>query len=352
MTTQQWVFIEPDDVWMFRDSKPFTAGESFFARSMFPPQPGTVQGMIRTHYYHRTGQIIGGADSMGDMRVTGAFLARKAGDQQTVERLYPLPLDVLHGAAPRRLAPARQRDFDTDLDANWRPLVPVTETGDTPSKPEVGDLWLDQANFDRYLAGTDFTPIPEDDLYQFEDRTGLALDYRRRAGRESQFYRASFVRPCPEVGLLVGVAHPDQIFETDTGTLAVGGESRMGRYQIVPLVASLPKVPSGRIKLILLTPAYFNGGWQPAAGWQHWLGTNARLISAAVGKPGAFSGWDYANKCPKVLRHFVPAGSVYYFENAMMPEAPLTETPDSEADYGAMGYGAFAAAQWDYVDNT
>jgi len=42
------VAIRPIDVWLFRDGKPFTAGEDHAAETLFPPSPFTLQGAIRT----------------------------------------------------------------------------------------------------------------------------------------------------------------------------------------------------------------------------------------------------------------------------------------------------------------
>jgi CRISPR-associated protein Cmr3 len=63
------------------------------------------------------------------------------------------------------------------------------------------------------------------------------------------------------------------------------------------------------------------------------------LVSAVIGKPLAISGWDVANKRPKPLRHYVPAGSVYYFENATWKDTQFTESPEGEAQFSQMGFG-------------
>jgi CRISPR-associated protein Cmr3 len=42
------IFIEPSDVLLFRDGRPFSAGEGHRARSIFPPYPSTIQGVIRS----------------------------------------------------------------------------------------------------------------------------------------------------------------------------------------------------------------------------------------------------------------------------------------------------------------
>jgi hypothetical protein len=49
---------------------------------------------------------------------------------------------------------------------------------------------------------------------------------------------------------------------------------------------------------------------------------------------------------PKTLRHYVPAGSVFFFENAEVSGKPFTETPPDSLDHGAIGFGTFAAGTW------
>jgi CRISPR-associated protein Cmr3 len=100
------------------------------------------------------------------------------------------------------------------------------------------------------------------------------------------------------------------------------------------------------VKIVLLTPAYFSDGWQPERGdWSEWV-NGGKLVSVAVGKPHLISGWDVANNQPKPLRHYVPAGSVFFFEDAEVTNKPFTETPRDSLDHGAMGFGAFAVGSW------
>jgi len=358
--TLQWVFIEPVDVWMFRDSKPFTAQESFYARSLFPPQPGTMQGVIRSHYYALTGQIIGSSTDMGGLRLIGLFVARRDKNER-VTVYVRAPLDLLaragEGGKPttgRRLLAAKQMKFKTDLDDHWRPLIVAErEKGATAQKADDAEYWMDEAALTAYLSDP-LAPVElvkASQLYEREERVGLALDVKRRANQSGYFYRASFIRPCSDVGLLVGIDYRQPLF-TGSGALNIGGESRSGLYQVLDGY-EFPKrmASSGRLKIVLLTPAYFSDGWRPAGGdWSPWLGPKARLISAAIGKPQAFSGWDLQRNQPKPLRHFVPAGSVYLFEDADVPSISFTETPTGEADFGAMGYGAVAVGTWDSAD--
>jgi len=360
----QWVFIQPQDVWMFRDSKPFTAQQSFNARSQFPPNPQTLQGVIRSYYLESQGtdwqayaqgteraslyKAVGSAGtkdgkyapSMGDLQIQGPYIAKKD-DTGKVEIFVHAPLDLVYHAENKDyalLSPTQNSGFVTGgVFDSWQPL-----TSPIGYKHKEG-VWLNQNQFTTYLAGK--APqgklTEQDDLFLYEDRIGLGLDYGRRANVESLLYRAKFVRPCDDVGLLVHVNL--DIFQGGNGYLRIGGESRSGRFSVVD-DSTLPQtITTGTIKVVLMTPAYFTDGWQPANGdWSAWVGQGARLVSAVIGKPLDISGWDVANNRPKPLRHYVPAGSVYYFEDANWQNNPFTESPDGEAQFDQMGFGCVA----------
>jgi CRISPR-associated protein Cmr3 len=49
------LFLEALDVWLFRDGRPFDAGSDHRARSLFPPYPTVIQGVIRSHQVVVTG---------------------------------------------------------------------------------------------------------------------------------------------------------------------------------------------------------------------------------------------------------------------------------------------------------
>lgn len=360
----QWIFIQAHDVWMFRDSKPFTAQQTFNAKSQFPPNPQTMQGVIRSHYLEAQGvdwhayaqgtadaslyKMVGSAKtkngqytaSMGDLHIRGPYLARQSTDG--FEQVIPAPLDLVYHAVDNKyeLLSLTNKAFLTGgVSDNWKPLHAPT------GYKHRDDVWLSQSQFMTYLNGDvptgDF--ICQDDLFTYEDRIGLSLDYGRRANRDEHLYRAKFVRPQDNVGVLV---HINQDFFAGNGYVRIGGESRSGRYQVIDKFSPPTNITSGNLKVVLMTPAYFSGGWQPQnADWSHWIG-QGRLVSAVIGKPLAISGWDVAHNRPKPLRHYVPTGSVYYFENAEWQGKPFTESPIGEAEFDQMGFGCVAVGTY------
>ena len=91
--------------------------------------------------------------------------------------------------------------------------------------------------------------------------------------------------------------------------------------------SKLEELNTGKIRMVLATPAIFSKGWLPG-----WLDSetlegipprlkddekfNLKLISACTDRWRPISGWSVEAKSrgPKAIRRMVPAGSVYFFE--------------------------------------
>ncbi len=367
--TGQWLFIQAQDVWMFRDSKPFNAQQNFVAHSQFPPNPQTMQGIIRTHYlesqgvdwkayaagrerealYTAVGRPQGDNQppSLGELRIQGPFVAQKDSEnkESPIQRLLPAPVDLLYNSETKQFATMTLRgaaQFATSgVPSNWQPVFHPDKEGFAPAPG-----WLTEKQFSDYLKNGLATGELYERVFEYEDRIGLGMSHARRAAETSLLYRARFVRPHPGVGLLVQV---NQTLFQAGGYLRIGGESRAAHFELLNNYPLPENHTRGNLKVVLLTPAYFDGGWQPTAGWSQWMGGGS-LVSAIVGKPMAISGWDVANKRSKPLRHYVPVGSVYYFENARYTDEPFTQTPANrgypEPDFGAMGFGCVAVGSW------
>src|SRR5256885_15272384 len=101
------IFIEPTEPLLFRTGRPFDAGESNFAESIFPPTPETMQGAIRAMIAANTTlvnsamsiaarfstdtltKLIGNQSSYGRFHITGLSLGKRMKEDGSVERLFP-----------------------------------------------------------------------------------------------------------------------------------------------------------------------------------------------------------------------------------------------------------------------
>lgn len=376
-----WIFIEPSDVWLFRDGRPFSAGEEHVARSLFPPSPLTVQGALRSvilghsnvewsRFRDRDGsqaqavaQKIGyppnedAEGTLGSFGMAGPFLA--APKEGKITRFTPLPSNIREVKDEDRfvqLAPTRGINFEANWPVHppsWAPLWSPEEAnlGKTEGAP-----WLSEGALQNYLNNDSFEVTERDKLFTSEPRFGIGLDYAVGRPEESLLYQAEFIRPDAGVGLLVRLKE-DFHLPAKTGMLQLGGEARAARYREVassdlnvnPGLAE----PSQRLKLVFLTPAYFKEGWLPANGdWSSFFGdAPVRLVAASIGSPTLVGGWDVARRQPKPMRSYVPAGSVYFFESDSpipIPSGPITETPLGDLDRDLLGFGQVAIGTWDW----
>jgi CRISPR-associated protein Cmr3 len=339
------IFIEPSDVWLFRDGRPFAPNERGRAVSLFPPTPQTIQGVLRSARLAHSGEPfdyrqwsdtlkaeIGQPDDFGALRLRGPLVARR--EDNDVRRFFPLPQDVTKlkvnesQEAWHVLSPRPDPNLQTNFPhGDLQPLMP-SAIGE-PTKFDIG--WLNESGVLAYLRGTapsNDDMVKSDALYGHEARFGVQIDSYPKRPAEGMLYQVEFVRLKEKVGLLVEV---EGVNLPGSGLLQLGGEARAGRYMSVDCdwalaqeqrKQSLQQMSDGkmRFKLYLATPAIFKRGWLP-----EWIdaqtltskhnGVEVKLITAAIGKRQAIGGRDIARgDVQRSMRRAVPAGSVYFFE--------------------------------------
>jgi len=370
-----WLWLEPLDVLLFRDSRPFAGGESHRARSLFPPNPLTFQGAIRALLLSRelAGNGLsfadyrrflrskalgreedianlknletivsrwGDATSFGSLRLRGPFIAKRG--PEGLEVFFPLPLDVFLLAdvsakerEPALLAPLEHTWKEPpSFNGPWIPsLMPLWTLKEVE---EATGYWLTIEGMKGYLLGEDGQRWLSEGrtIYSREPRFGIKIQRGTRTVEQGMLYMAEFIRLKRRAGFLLelGAEQGEDLLRPlgDSGLLALGGEGRAARYERLSenplrevkenLKERLKANSEGKplLKLYLAMPAVFRNGWKPDFLNRDLCGTvngvEIRLIAAAVGKPLHLGGWDLALGRPKPLRRAVPPGSVYYFQ--------------------------------------
>lgn len=375
-----WYFIQPSDVWFFRDARPFGIGEAHHTTSLYPPAPTTVAGALRSAVLGRSNvswqayvdntpeaaevqAVIGSKDRLSNtFALRGPFLAYR--ENGRVMLYSPMPADVYQASIDREgihwfraYRPAKQAPFSTKWgDVALHPLWPPKGE---PQDEVEGDWWLSDISLEFYLKDQEaFTAQRQEDFLHGEPRLGIGMDYKVKRPKEDMLYTASYIRlddRSGQVGLLIWAN--DELGLPEQGWLQLGGEARAARYEKIdddPLAKfqRLPQPATG-VKLLLLTPAYFDGGWKPKDNnWDALLGvTGAQLKAVALGKPLFLGGWDLARKGHKGMHAYVPAGSVYYFEIAQgiaHIHKPFTQTPKGALAHDRLGFGQAVLGVWDW----
>lgn len=349
------LFIEPVDVWLFRDGRPFSAGSDHRARSQFPPYPTVVQGAFRSHYLvvqdidlHDPDAIrdaVGTATDYRDLRIKGPFVAKR--ENGKVMRYFPVPFDaVQRGGQLQSLVPQDKEG------AGIRSSAPTPRLLWDDGQPEKrkGEQWLSESELLHYLDGSSVTPVLAEDLFRRESRFGIGLDDDTRTTRQEEggglLYEVEFIRPCENVGLEVEM-HGLPGWPS-SGVMRLGGEGRAGRFGAsnAPAWPAFPDPLPDRFKVYFATPAYFTDGWRPAS-WNGFFDGNVRLIAAAVGRYESVGGFDLAKGDHKPARRYVPAGSVYYFECLEKSRVRQELVNQAITDVGAeIGFGQIIIRRW------
>jgi CRISPR-associated protein Cmr3 len=361
------VFIEPTDVWLFRDGRSFRAGEDHWARSLFPPTSNTIQGVIRSKVLFDSGvdltayangapeaqvlieQIGGPGVSDGTLRIRGPFLGRW--ESGKVVRYYPLPVDLVqekksglyHGLTPLKGASFR---------ANWPDNVPLVPLWAELDEYEEARGWVREDALRAYL--TEGVPpsakvvLPDRYFYTGEPRFGIRMERTAHRPDDGYLFEVEYVRVQEGAGLDVEVEGIPR-WEPKQGVLGIGGEARAGYYQVLDepaLAFPFPQSLGPRFKVYFATPAYFRQGWHPAD-WGTWFQGDVRLVAAAIDRARRIGGWDIVRNEHKPIHAYVPAGSVYFFKSegqVIYSQEPVTE------EGGEIGYGQVFLGTWEYIE--
>lgn len=386
------IFIEPTEPLLFRTGRPFNAGESNFAESIFPPTPETMQGALRAmiaiqwdkaqpnpigrlnEIFKQPGikDLIGTGNIYGRFRITGLTLGHRREDKK-VERLFPAPIHIIQaiiqadqGTATKRirLRPGKPSGQLSNIPEGKQLLFPDLNGEKTAGKSEPLNGWLTLQDLRVALSTTgnlaEMQVIPASDIYERESRLGIGMNNTTKTTQEGYLYQVQMIRMQPDYGFIVDIGlgkdveggreelpygenlmseqeTRDKLTFLKQGWLTLGGEQRAAYFEVLEpeLIAeesAMGQTPQGNL-VYFATPAYFKDGWLPKT-------PNilpAAPITAAISRYQPIGGWQLepgnAGGSSKVTRRCVPAGSIYFFDKLVSVTQPLTE-------YGwQIGYG-------------
>jgi CRISPR-associated protein Cmr3 len=318
------ILIEPNDVLLFRESKPFLAGEGHLARSVFP-LPQAIAGAIRSkilvdsNFSDEAKKFVGFKAEEPEFEILGLFIFKG-------EEYFPTPLDV-----------AEAKGIDSYFFVEPLPLKKWNRfifKGKTIHFKRVGGF-LSYKHMVDYLKGSlkesELEDIVKEDLIKRESRVGIKLRDAKTT-EEGFFYKAEFLRFGKNVKLSVWFRENGEKvkeFLGEKGLIKLGGESRFAKFEfdnknpLDELEKAWDEIKQGinrrkRFKLYVATQLLIRNGnsytWSVKALLEKDLNISIKNVYSLIGKPLTFSGWDYAENKPKPNRYAVPSGSVYFVE--------------------------------------
>lgn len=358
--------IEPYDPIIARDGRPFGAAAGNRMKTLEWLYPSVLAGSIRT--------IAGKRAALDFDEDAVALLTRLEVHGPVASRedqlFFPLPYDLVRHPVTKQFSSARPAGFASheswdlaepgvipallpeDLAADFKPdkLPMLWSTG-------AAARWLGAETADQFQLDENETIA----RLERSERTHAAIDAATGAAEDSMLFTTEGIEFPAGLHMSARIAPPPKLepFLRNLDQLhSVGGERRLARFSIAkgngwecPLPLSKRLVATKKVRMQLVTPAIFDGGWRP-----QWItepeqsGTRLKLVSAAMSRWRPVSGWSYAKPTgPKPVRRMAPAGSVYFFETeetpAKLPDlwlAPVSDRPQDRRD----GFGLAIWGVW------
>ncbi|MDI6861171.1 MAG: type III-B CRISPR module-associated protein Cmr3 [Caldisericia bacterium] len=329
-----WYKIIPNDTLFFRSGIPFTMGAESWTEIIFPPNPTTLYGAIRTWLIFEKGSLkdfkegrfkeeLGTTETKGSLKIKGSILLKG-------ELLFPSPLDLLKKKENKRNDILKSltfserpdifiSDYQMDGILVWKGMEHIKE-----AEGYITAIYLSD-----YLLGKKGLRLTEkDELYIVESKIGIARNRITKTTVKGHLYHVPMIRLKDEklkgdVAIAVWIEGVEDVPES--GIIQLGGEGKTAKIEkmesdLLQEIKGISLSFNNRLfKIYLATPAIFEKGYLPSWIDENTLqgehkGIKLKLVGCVIGKYKLIGGWDMAENKPKPMRRAVPAGSVYYFQ--------------------------------------
>lgn len=371
--------ITPHDPIIARDGRPFGIGQGIRMRSLDWPYPSVLAGSLRTMLGKMNGGFSGEDVDNLLKDLLGICIAGPLPLKD--KQLYlPIPKDILakedikkFEAIPLRPADLRDSEVCDFPNSCLLPaMIPESYDDFKPEKlPAFWSIkkmteWLINPNGVNFIICRDLKEKGDDqdngcngkkkkefwdndpdflEAPERDERVHTGIDAKTGAAAVEEgllFMSAGLDMSTTEKGGSIRLAariETDNVFKEIIGKLneihPLGGERKLVHWSSAnepvgwqcptEIPSKLEELNTGKIRMVLATPAIFSKGWLPG-----WLDSETlegipprlkgdqklKLISACTDRWRPISGWSVEAKSrgPKAIRRMVPAGSVYFFE--------------------------------------
>ncbi|HEA3083723.1 TPA: hypothetical protein RVR55_000302 [Aeromonas dhakensis] len=340
--------FHPVDTWFFRESRPMDSQGGTSLGNQFPPSAATLMGALRT----RIGDMLGAnwqdlttlpiwwgdADQWGALRLEGPWLRLDGEDY------LPCPANLLRGKEDDAGYVILQPGDVVHCDLGHVRL-PALPSGSPLGIKPLEDHWIPRRALTSVLTGqrpsSKTQMVATASLLADEYRLGIAIDDNKRTVVEGQLYQTHHQRPRRELAVVVTLhglpTDQEQALQRDLTSqplLRLGGEGRLAEVRVVDNpMQTAQGTPPKQAKLLAMTlaPLPVTPQQWPLPGFNKhkllgldcWHGELAgyplTLIAMASGKMRRQGGWDLARHQPRPLHNQLPAGTVFFFDDAPLP---------------------------------
>jgi len=328
--------IKPLDVLFFRDGFPFSRGENYFARSIFPPNLSTIYGALRTMILdykkidlkewlenRQTNSLIGTKDNYGSLEITD--FAIKVENKLIYIPPIDLKLTKKDEIIKLNIKKVNISEF-SNLNNIKLDIIFHTDKKFKEKKYFIGDKGLI-----KYLNNEEIKFNSEyiiQHLIIKDKRLGIKIDRHSQNVKEGLLYNIEYNKFIDENSSFIIKIKTDETLNLDNFIFRLGGDTKIAVIKKLNNNFNLPdfyKIQSNTnyFYLILKTPGIFpENKFYPDCFKKNNSNelvyennnTKIKLIGMYIDKPKVISGFDIANKKQKEIYKAVPEGSIYVCE--------------------------------------
>ena len=308
--------ILPLDTLFFRDGKPFNASSETWADGIFPPNPSTIYGALRSIYFRNNPDDLSKANEVDDP--TKNLVIRKIYLKISLNHYFPLPLDIVYEKGSNTYTYPLERK-ENSLISNIKTTSILTKDFTIEN---FENSFITIKRFKKYQSFTNDKFIQHSEIKNLENfiknesKIGIKINKTTQTSDKGHLYRVDFKR-LEKTKIVVEF---DGLDIGNTKLIRLGGEGKVATCkEIEDLKIEPPQNIQNIFKLYLLTPTIFDNGWLPS--WidedsleGEFRGLKLKLLTAKIGKYKLIGGFDMKEQKPKMMYKAVSEGSIYYFE--------------------------------------
>lgn len=353
------VLLDPLDVLFFRDGRPFNAANRVVSGS---PVPQTAAGAIRRALLGATGfkfsdirsgsgtivdqlRSAGADTAILDAKFRGPWFARVSTQQatETGEPFFACPVNLRTKKNDSDCwLVGMPRNTDKHPLAGWNHadgLWPIEFSADPDPKFEPKMLTF--SGLSKYMAAvanggslelaneTDYVKL--DRLSALDYRVGIGIDPKSLTTIKRELYGIGLLSLQSDIQLYLEVELPERLAKHVNGmAIPLGGEGKyVGAKRVGACRFPSLDTQSSQTFCYLATPTFLSERKIPNRPLPP--ESCGKLRAAASERGQAVSGWDVARGGPRGTRFAVPAGAVYFFEDAGKPDGLMEESDQKQA---------------------
>lgn len=311
--------LTTSQAFFFRGSGNFEAGSASHTQGIFPPNPQTIYGALRSNYIEQYGTIesfkkgdikveIGDPNSDGKLKITGIYLVKD-------NHLYlPVPQDTQirktpDGLKAQLLELTKSDGYQSDGN-KYRFFAPVNEK----SESAVGK-WVSLGDWHDLMEGNVVTILSTSDFIYTESKLGISLDKNTTTTQEGMLYQHDlyYLRHGASLAIDAYLPNPMELISMgnkgtmwllqDSSELTNQWNEFVSKYQSSDYILSGQAVRLSYNTSALITDSVVQNGK---------LRFNSEAVyQVVINRLGKVSGWDMDRRRPKARYSTLSPGTSF-----------------------------------------